>query len=98
MDKDVHLELEMKISCRELRLLLLDEFSLDRKAMEATSNICGTMDKDVLSARIVQHWFHRFKNGKFELNNLPHTRRLRQVNLNLSKKLIEEDPRLTARC
>ncbi len=49
MDMDVDLELEMKISRRELRVLLLHEFRLGRKATEATSNICGTMGKDVLS-------------------------------------------------
>ena len=45
---EVDLELEMKLSRRELRLLLLHEFRLGRKA---TSNICGTMGKDVLSIR-----------------------------------------------
>ena len=45
---EVDLELEMKLSRRELRLILLHEFRLGRKA---TSNICGTMGKDVLSIR-----------------------------------------------
>ena len=48
---EVDLELEMKLSRREPRLLLLDEFRLGRKATEATSNICGTMSKDVLTIR-----------------------------------------------
>jgi hypothetical protein len=48
MDMDVDLELEMKISRRQLRVLLLHEFRLDRKATEATGNICGTMGKDAL--------------------------------------------------
>ena len=38
MDMEVDLELEMKISRRELRVLLLDEFRLDHKGTEATSN------------------------------------------------------------
>jgi hypothetical protein len=49
MDMEVDLGLEMKISRRELRVLLLHEFRLGRKATEATSNICGTMGKDALS-------------------------------------------------
>ena len=73
MDMDVDHELERNISRRELRLLLLHEFRLGRKATEATSNICSTMGKDVLSIRTAQHWFHRFKNGNFELDDLPHT-------------------------
>ncbi len=36
MDMDVDLELETKISHRELRVLLLREFRLGRKATEAT--------------------------------------------------------------
>jgi hypothetical protein len=45
MDMNVDLELETKISRRELRVLLLHEFRLGRKATEATSNICGTMGR-----------------------------------------------------
>ena len=95
---DIDLELETKISRRELRVLLLHEFRLDRKTTEATSNICGTMGKNVLSIRTVQHWFHRFKNGNFELDDLPHTGRPLQVDMDLLKQLIEQDPRLTTRC
>ncbi len=49
IDMDVDLKLEMKISCRELRVVLFHEFRLGRKATEATSNICGLMDEDALS-------------------------------------------------
>ncbi len=71
MDMDVDLELEMKISRRELQVLLLHEFRLGRKATEATSNICDTMGKGVLSIRTAQGWFNRFKNGNVELDDLP---------------------------
>ena len=98
MDMDVDHELEMNISRRELRLLLLHEFRLGRKATKATSNICSTMGKDVLSIHTTQHWFHRFKNGNFELDDLPHTGRPLQVDMDVLKQLIEEDPRLTTRC
>jgi histone-lysine N-methyltransferase SETMAR len=95
---ELDLELETKISRRELRVLLLHEFRLDHKATEAASNICSTMGKDVLSIRTAQHWFNRFKNGNFELDDLPHTGRPMQVDIDILKQLIEEDPRLTARC
>jgi hypothetical protein len=29
------------------------------------------MGEDVLSTRTAQHWFNRFKNGNFELDDLP---------------------------
>ncbi len=79
-------------------MLLLHEFRLGRKATEATDNICGTMGTDVLSIRTAQHWFHRFKNGNFELNDLPHTGRPLQVVMDVLKQFIEEDPRLNTRC
>ena len=88
----------MKLSRRELRLLLLHEFRLGRKATEATSNICGTMGTAVLSIRTAQHWFYRFKNGNFELDDLPDSGRPLQVDMDLLKELIEQDPRLTTRC
>ena len=88
----------MKTSRRELPVLLLQEFGLGRKATEATSNICGTMGKDVLSVRTAQYCFHRFKNGNFQLNDLPHTGRLLQVDMGLLGELIVEDLRLTTRC
>ena len=46
---EVDLDVEIKLSRRELRLLLLHEFRLGRKATEARSNICGTMGEDVQS-------------------------------------------------
>ncbi|CAF1265718.1 unnamed protein product [Didymodactylos carnosus] len=88
----------MKISRRELRVLLLHEFRLGRKATEATSNIYGTMGKDVLSIRATQHWFNRFKNGNFELDDLPRSGRPLEVDTDVLKQLIKEDPRLTTRC
>ena len=75
MNIDLDVELEMKISCTELRLLLVHEFHLGPKATEATSNIRGTMNNDALFVREAQHWFHRSKNRSFELEDLPHTGR-----------------------
>ncbi len=98
MDMDVDLALEMKISRRELRVRLLHEFRLSRKATEATSNICGTMGKDALSIHTSQHWFNRFKSGNFELDDLPHSERPLEMDIDVLKPLIEEDPRLTTRC
>ena len=53
------------------------------------------MDKDALSVRIAQHWFHRFTDGNFELDDLLHTGRSPHVEMGLLKQLIEEDPMLT---
>ena len=98
IDMDVDHKLKMNLSHREIRVLLLHEFRLGRKATEAANNICSTMGEDVLSIRTAQHWFHRFKSGNFELDDLPHTRRPLQVEMDVLKQLVEEDPRLTLRC
>ena len=98
MDIDVDQKLEFKISCRELRMLLLHEFRLGHKATDAASNLCSTMSKDVLSIRTAQHWFNRFRNGNLELDDLPRSGRPVEVDMDALKQLIEEDPRLTTRC
>ena len=95
---NIDLELEMKISRRELLSLLLHEFCLGRKTTEATSNVFDTMGKDVLAAPIVQHCFYRFKNENFELDGLSHAGRPLRVEMGLLKQLIKEDPTLTTRC
>jgi hypothetical protein len=42
--------------------------------------------------------FSRFKKGNFELNELPRSGRPMELDVDLLKQLIEEDPRLTVRC
>jgi hypothetical protein len=56
------------------------------------------MGKDILSIRTAQHWFNRFKNGNFELDDLPRSGRPLELDVDLLTQLIEEDPRLTRRC
>ena len=98
MDMDVDHESEMNLSCKELRVLLLPEFRLGRKATEAPRNICSTIGKDTPLIRTAQHCFNCFKSGNFELNDSRHCGRPLEVDVNILKQLIEEDPRLTKRC
>jgi transposase len=98
IDMDVDHEFKMNLSPREIRVLLLHEFRLGHKAAEAANNICSTMGEDVLSTSTAQHWFNRFKNGNFELDDLPGSGRPMELDVNLLKQLIEEDPRLTLQC
>ncbi|CAF3468970.1 unnamed protein product [Rotaria socialis] len=91
-------ELKMDLSRREIRVLLLHEFRMGRKATEAANNICSTMGEDILSIRTAQHWFNRFKNGDLELDDLPRPGKPLKVDVDLLKQLIEQDPRLTSRC
>ncbi len=88
----------MDVSRKEVRLLLLHEFRLGHQATEATRNICTTMGGGVISYDTAKHWFKRFKEGNFELDDAPPPRRLREANLEVLKQLIEEEPRSTIRC
>ena len=56
------------------------------------------MGKDVLSIGTAQYWFTRFTKDNLELDDLPRSGRPLEVDLNVLKQLIEEDPRLTTRC
>ena len=56
------------------------------------------MGKDVLSIGTAQHWFHRFKNGNFKLDDLSRAGRPSQMYIDLLKQLIEKDPRMTSLC
>ncbi|CAF1539266.1 unnamed protein product [Adineta ricciae] len=95
---DTDHELKMNLSRREIRVLLLHEFRLGHNVTEAASNICSTMGEDVLPTHTAQHWFNRFKNGNLELDDLPRYGRPLEVDVDLLKQLIEQDPRLTLRC
>ncbi len=86
IDMDADHELEMNLSRREIRLLLLHEFRLGHKATEAANHICSTMGEDVLFIRTAQYWFNRFKNGNFELDDLPRPSRPLEVDLMTSHR------------
>ena len=56
------------------------------------------MDEDTLSICTVQYWFNWFKSDNFELNDSWHSGRPLEMDVDVLKLLIEEDPRLTTRC
>jgi len=98
MDININTELGITISRRELRVLLIHEFRLGHKVTESTRNICHTMGKGIISIRSVRRWFSVFKNGNFELDDLPRSGRPSEVNNDDLKRLIEEEPRSNTRC
>jgi biotin operon repressor len=56
------------------------------------------MGEDVLSIRTAEHWFNCFKNGNLELDDQARPGRPLEVNVDLLKQLIKQDPRLTSWC
>ncbi|CAF1192936.1 unnamed protein product [Adineta ricciae] len=80
-----------------IRIILLHEFRLGHKATKAAKNICNTTGPGALSIRTAQHWFDRFRNGNYELDDQPRRGRPIEVDIDLLKQQIEQDPRLTTR-
>lgn len=97
MNKTINTGFEICISKRELRILLVHEFRLGHKETEAALNICNTIGTGVVSNRVAQLWFDRFKNDNFELDDCPRSGRPLKVNIEELKRLIEEDPRSNTR-
>ena len=94
---DVDCESGMNLSCKELQVLLLHEFHLDRKATKVARNICRAMGKDTLSIHTAQHYFNRLKSRNFKLNDSRHFGRALEMDVDVLKQLIE-DPRLITCC
>lgn len=67
---------------RALRLLMLKEFELGRKASEATENIRRATTNKKLSYDTVRFWFNKFKKGDFDVNDEPRTGRPAEVDVN----------------
>ena len=87
----------MELSRREIHMLLLYEFRSGNTAAGAANKICQIMGNAVTKDRTAQHWFARFKEGDFNLNDLPRSGRPVEFDLDLLKQIIEEDPRVTTR-
>lgn len=88
---------KMEISKREIHLLLLHEFRIGTNATEAANRICQTMGEEVANPRTARTWFARFRNGEFNLDELPRSGRPVEVDLNLLQQMIEQEPRQTTR-
>jgi hypothetical protein len=50
---------------------LLYEFNRGSKATEAVRNICAVYGEDSIAVRTAQIWFVRFKQGNFDMSDIP---------------------------
>ena len=87
----------MQVSERDKRLLLLHEYRLGRKPNEAKNNICQSMGERAISKTNTNIWFNRFKNGDFEIDDLPRSGRPQIVNRDDVKHLIENNSKISTR-
>ncbi|EYB98974.1 hypothetical protein Y032_0027g1627 [Ancylostoma ceylanicum] len=81
----------------QIRTILLHEFKLGRKAVEAHENIVKAWGPDVVSLRTTQLWFQKFRSGDTSLEDEPGRGRIRELDDDALKSLVEADPRKTVR-
>ena len=88
----------MDSSRKTIRTLLLYEFRLGQTATEATNNICRVIGADAVSVDTAWRWFDRFRNGEFEIDDLPRSGRAPEVDVGRLEELVEREPRSSSRC
>lgn len=82
---------------RDVRVLLLYEFRMGHRATVAARNICCNMGSDVVSEREAQRWFKQFRDGQFDLDDLPRSGRPREINDEEIMDLVDGDTTISLR-
>lgn len=85
------------VSQIHLRHCILYEYQLAHTAAEATRNLCQALGAEAVSETTTRKWFTRFREGHFDLTDLPRSGRPTECDENLLLSLIESNPRQTTR-
>lgn len=88
----------MQKSKEHIRHCLLYEYQLGHSARQATRNINRVIAQGTVSNATSANWFKRFKESRYELQDMPRSGRPVEVDLEKLKALVERDPRLTILC
>ena len=77
--------------------MLYEYIAWKKNDTQATNSICSVYGDDSLEVSTCQNWFTRFRSGDYDLNDKEGTVRSIEVDDDLSKALLEEDPRRSRR-
>ena len=75
---------------------LLFTFDQSQKAAKAAQDICMVYGEGVIGETTARKWFAKFKNGNFDFNNMPHSRRPSEFDKDHLKALLKEESRQTS--
>ena len=82
---------------QHFRHLLFFAFYRDQKSAEAAQGICMVYGEGVIGESTARKWFTKFKNGNFDIDNTPCSRRLSEFDADHLKPLLKEESRQTSR-
>ena len=81
---------------QHFRHLLFFAFHRGQKAAEAVQDICMVYGEGVIGKSMERKWFAKFKNGNFNINNMPRSGRPSEFDKDHLKALSKEESRQTS--
>ena len=81
---------------QHFRHLLFFIFYQDQKAAEASRDICMVYGEGVIGESTTRKWFAKFKNGNFDINNTPCSRRPSEFDKHHLEALLKEESHQTS--
>ena len=66
-------------------------FHRGQKAAETAWDICMVYREGVIGKSMARKWFAKFKNGNFDIDNMPHSRRPSEFDEDHLKALLKEE-------
>ena len=82
---------------QHFRHLLFFTFHQGQKAAEAAWDICMAYGEGVIGKSMARKWFAKFKNGNFDIDNMPCSRRPSEFDEDHFKALLKEESCQTSR-
>ena len=81
---------------QHFRHLLFFAFYQGQKAAEAAQDICMVYGEGVIGESMARKWFAKFKNGNFDINDTPYSRRPSEFDEDHLKALLKEESHQTS--